>query len=196
MRYLYLAALPVLLVACSEQAPMEPFEESPAVAAFDFMNNPDIGNLKVYRYEDHIRTCWTDPDNGLRACHQTFPFADPDCGIQAAEAPLGYQTVVIDADNIRAITNAVGDAYVFVRDTNAPGTCFDNALVAQGWGSLRYTDNDTWGTGYYNANHWGFTADGDLMTPGGDPLKYTGHAVLLWNSPQQFRFISAQVTLQ
>jgi hypothetical protein len=193
MRCLYLAAVAVLLVACSDRAPLEPIADSPADAAFNFMNNPDVGNLKVYRFQDDMRVCWTDPANGLRACHSNFPYADPDCGIQSDEAPLGFQTVTIDADNIRTITNATGDVFIFVRDTNAPGVCFDNALVAEGWGTLRYNDNDSWGTGMNNANHWGYTAHGALHTSSGDRTQYSGEAQYRWNGRQFFRALSEKV---
>ena len=59
--------------AVSISMPEKPIAESPEVAAFDFMNNPDVGNLKVFRFQDDMIVCWTDPGNGLRACHANFP---------------------------------------------------------------------------------------------------------------------------
>jgi len=199
MRKLLLALIPFLVVAC-DQAPVEPSaRQAAADLSFDWMNNPDVGNLKVYRYEDGMAACWTDPTNGLRACHATVPLAggsEPDCGLQAPSDPGAWQQVLVDDEAFRVITNAFGRVWVTIRNTGAAGECFNSELVAEGWGTMRYGDNDTFGVGAHDANTWGFTASGDLLTPGGEALGYNGHARYRWNSPQQFAPVSEQVVLR
>jgi len=46
MRYLRLALLPLLIVACTERAPVAPIEDG---AAFNWMNNPDLASPVVFR---------------------------------------------------------------------------------------------------------------------------------------------------
>lgn len=198
MRKLWLALLPLLVVAC-EQGPVAPSARQAAVdPSFNWMNNPDVGNLKVYRYEDNLSSCWTDPDNGLRACHSTLPLgggSEPDCGLQAPGDPAAWQEVIVDDEAFRSIANSAGEVWITVRDTGAPGECFDVALVAEGWGTMRYTDNDAYGVGVNNANAWRFTANGSLMTPDAVALQYNGHAQLRFNRSQGFNISSLLVNL-
>lgn len=185
MRYLQLALLPLLFVACSYQAPVEPIEEEGP--AFNFINNPDVGNFKVFRGQFGVLFCWSDPATGLRACHSTHPLGDPDCGLQSVEDPIDWQELLINEETFRYIANAVGEVFITVRDLTMPGTCFGNALVGEGWGRFHYTDNDEFGSvvrGGANTNAWGFSATGDLLTPLGAPLKYSGHARFTWNPPE------------
>jgi len=174
MRALRLTLLPFLLIACSEQLPVEPVQVEPA---FDWMNNPDNGNIKVYRAASDWVVCFTDPANGLRACHATVPLgggSEPDCGLQQTEAPVSYQDVgFYVGENPQSWLHAIsqGDAWITIRDTNEPGECFGNALVAEGWGRTSHNDNDVFGTGDgANANTWRYRGHGVL----GD-LMYNGH---------------------
>jgi len=198
MRKLWLVLIPMLAVAC-DQAPVAPSSQQVAVApAFDWMNNPDVGNLKVYRYEDAMAACWTDPTNGLRACHATVPLGgggEPDCGLQDPADPGAWQQVLVDDEAFRVISQAVGRVWITIRNTGAAGECFDNALVAEGWGQMRYTDNDTYGAGAHEANTWGFTATGNLQTPDAVSEAYSGHARYRWNYPQDFKPVSVLVNL-
>jgi len=198
MRKLWLVLIPMLAVAC-DQAPVAPSSQQVAVApAFDWMNNPDVGNLKVYRYEDAMAACWTDPTNGLRACHATVPLGgggEPDCGLQSPGDPGAWQEVLVDDEAFRTISNAAGEVWITIRDTGAPGECFGQALVAEGTGRMRYNDNDSYGAGAHNANTWGFTATGSLLRPGGETLGYNGHARYRWNAPQEFAPVSVLVNL-
>lgn len=187
--------LPLLVLACSDQTPVEPLVEQPA---FNFLNNPDNGNFRIWRFQDAILTCWTDPGSGLRACHATVPLgggSDPDCGLQSPADPIAWQMVVVDEEAVRVAANVLGDVWITVRNTNVAGVCFGSDLVAEGWGSLHYTDNDAFGVGSNNANQWGFTASGLLTTPAGDLATYAGHARFNWNQNQLFQVRSLQVVL-
>jgi len=198
MRRLLLALAPLLLIAC-DQAPTATSATQVAVdPSFGWMNNPDVGNLKIYRSEDGMFACWTDPISGLRACHSTAPLgggAEPDCGLQDPSDPGAWQQILVDDEAFRVITNAVGRVWITIRNTGAAGECFDVELVAEGWGAMRYTDNDTFGAGAHDANTWGFTATGDLETPEGASVGYNGHARYRWNNPQQFAPVSVEVSL-
>ena len=194
MRYLRLAVLPLVLAACSERAPTEPVVDGPA---FNWTNNPDVGNLKVYRSEYAFATCWTDPATGLRACHATRPLSggDPDCGLQSRTDPVDWQEVVIDPDNFRVIGNAMGDVFITIRDMNTVGACFGNDLVAEGWGTLHRNDNDEYGTVVNNTNTFGTRAQGALTTPGGDKVQYSGHTRYAFSADKSLRLLSLQVVL-
>jgi hypothetical protein len=198
MRKMLLAFIPMLAIAC-EEAPVAPSaEQVAATPAHDWMNNPDVGNLKVYRFEDGMAACWTDPTNGLRACHATVPLGgggEPDCGLQDPSDPGAWQQVLVDDEAFRVITNAIGRVWITIRNTGAAGECFGSELVAEGWGAMLYSDNDTYGAGAHDANTWGFTANGDLLTPGGVAEGYSGHARYRWNYPQQFAPVSEVVDL-
>jgi len=174
MRALRFTLLPFLLLACSEQMPVEPVQVEPA---FDWMNNPDNGNFKVYREGSNWLACFTDPANGLRACHATVPLNngnEPDCGLQQVEAPVSYQDVGFFVGyNAESWLHAVakGDAWITIRDTNTPGDCSGDLLVVEGWGRTSYNDNDYFGTGDgANANTYRYRGRAQF----GD-LTYNGH---------------------
>jgi hypothetical protein len=192
MRYLRLAFVPLLLVACVDQTPVDPMQDGPA---FNWMNNPDVGNLKVYRSTRYFGVCWTDPDTGLRACHATIPLGDPDCGLQSPIDPADWQRVLVDEDAERLVANIVGDVFITIWDTNAAGACFGHATVAEGMGRIHNVDNDKLGSMSVNTNTWGFMAVGDLLTPGGDPIGYNGHIRRAWSADKPGRVMSVQVNL-
>jgi len=184
MRYLRLALLPLVFAACTEQATVAPIDDGPA---FNWMNNPDGGGLRVYRSADHYAACWSDATNGMRACHATVPLgqgSEPDCGLQADAEPGAWQEVLAREDVYedwdRVLTHFQGDVYITVRDQNSPGTCFDSELVAEGWGAITHLDNDIYGTVEPNTNTWGASAHGALMTPGGEKVQYSGHFRAMW----------------
>lgn len=101
---------------------------------------------------------------------------------------------------IRALGNAMGDVWITVRDVTIYGACFDNALVAEGWGRLHYVDNDELGTVVNNTNAWGFVASGDLTTVAGDMEDYQGHSRFLFRVDQDgnptFVPLTQKVTLR
>ena len=175
-RLLAVLALGALVVACSER-PTAPQPRTPAVAA-DFMNNPDNGNPRIYRTTEGTGACWTDPATGLRACHWSYALPDYGCG-DLPGSVTNVQYIVPSDTARRIIANLKGSAWIKVRDTNAPGDCFGNQLVATGWGDLKYNDNNVVGVGRQNA--WSYVASGNLVTPTGQPVKYSGHLACQFN---------------
>jgi len=194
-----IVAILALFVAVScDQQPVSPtgdqvVAESPA---FNWMNNPDNGNFKVYRDAFDWRYCWTDPDSGLRACHGTVPYGqepEPDCDLQQDEAPVSYQDVGwLDPDtdwcdyDLKA--HMQGAVWITIRDTNTAGDCFGDALVAEGWGKIRSNDNDACGQEEDDpsANVWSFRSQGKLTAVGGETLNYNGLAHYFWSNKSGF----------
>jgi len=152
------------------------------------MNNTDNGNVRIARFEEHFAVSWTDPRNGLRATHTTFPIPFPedvpetDCGPQVDLDPLDVQDVgeFIDSEEFFRSwlhRNEKGSLWVIIRDVNQVGDCYGNKLIAEGPGEMHYTDNDLFGfvEGETHANAWGFGARGTLTTPDGRTVHYSGH---------------------
>ena len=169
----------VSLMGCGREASMP---SAPAAPAFDFSNNPDNGNPRIFRYQDEFGVAWTDPGSNLRVTHWSTRFqVEPGCGDFEGVGPIAFQEVgLIDLADIFASQirlNAKGTVWIIVRDLNQPGNCFGAALVAEGWGSVHYNDNDAFGLDpdHSNANAWGYTGDGILTTPAGDVVRYNGH---------------------
>ena len=177
-KHLFILPLLLGLAACDRQ-PVAPIDGgSPA---YNWMNNPDNGNIRIARFQEHFAVSWTDPKNGLRATHTTFPLGD--CGPQVELDPLDVQDVglFIDTDEFFLSwlhRNTKGRLWVIVRDPSQAGTCFGNKLIAEGWGEMHYTDNDLFGfqEGDKNSNAWGFGGKGLLTTPDGRQVRYNGHA--------------------
>jgi hypothetical protein len=195
--------LPLLLVAC-DQPPTEPVAlEQPS---YDWMNNPDNGNLRVFRYETHRILCFTGVGSTLRACHSTGPLGGPmpdaDCGPQEMLEPLSTQEIgefdVNDVVGSWLHANQKGAVWITVRDVNTTGDCFGNRLVAEGWGSFHYTDNDLFGSGPddQNANAWGFVMNGRLTRPDGSMAVYQGRNQFVFNEQQLVRVISSTTVIR
>src|SRR5574341_1178255 len=107
----------MLLPACADTNSTAPLQEP----SFNFMNNPDNGNVNLFRFEDGYAICWTDSRSSLRACHSTVPLGggtEPDCGLQADQEPVAIQGV-LTGENIRQILQ--GPVWVTVRDLDQPG---------------------------------------------------------------------------
>jgi hypothetical protein len=192
------AVFALFVVTSCEQQPVDPIDEHAVAEApsFDWMNNPDNGNEKVYRsYEDFIICIGFDNAPDLRACHSNIPLGDgteTDCGLQQAEAPTSYQDVgTLNEDNFfdndfRKIQK--GDVWVTIRDLSQPGDCFGDALVAEGWAKFVGTDNDIFGSGDDpHTNSWSNKFEGKLMTPGGDEVSYSAMGQHLWSVKKGFR---------
>lgn len=174
------------LAACKDQ-PVAPQADAQVVAgpmAADYMNNPDNGNPKFYRGNaGEFAICWTDPGTGLRACHwSNAQLADYGCG----DIPLGesnFQVIYPSDPNAPIIANLKGTVWIRVRDTNASGDCFGNQLVATGWGTFKYNDNNTVGNWIERAQDaYGYNATGNLVGPDGQPLRYNGHMRCQYNA--------------
>ncbi|HSM17007.1 MAG TPA: hypothetical protein VK845_08455 [Gemmatimonadales bacterium] len=180
-----------LVVACAEPTPTDPAETtSVAGPSFNWMNNPDNGNFKIYRDAFDWINCWSDAENGLRVCQGTVPLgggSEPDCGLQQDEAPASYQDVGFYVGEVpESWLHALmqGDAYITIRDENTAGDCFGDALVAQGWGRMSSNDNDVFGTGDgANANTWRYRGHGVLTAIDGSQVMYNGHwQIVCWTT--------------
>ncbi len=178
-RWFAVLALGAVVAACSEQT-TSPRPRTPAVAA-DFTNNLDNGNPRIWRGEYDWGIAWTDPSNGLRVAHRTFPVVGEGCGdFEAGPLVAAQEVAWVDAADFMAsrfILNAKGDVWIIVRDLNAPGDCFGNRLVAEGWGTIHATDSDE--IAYYpndrhNDDAVGNSAEGALTTPDGRTVQYSG----------------------
>jgi len=176
--------------------------------AFNWMNNPDGGSVRISRVEEGFIACWSDgaadAATGLRACHSTFPLGgdtpDPDCGPQEKLDPIQIQRVGIEEADLFTSwlrQNAKGVLWITVRDLNQPGTCFGSRLVAEGWGTFHNNDNDLFGTapGDKNANAWRLAAQGRLLTPTKRIVTYNGHLHFVFNNSVGFKELSAQVAV-
>lgn len=196
-----LAAVLALFVAAScQEAPVEPAADQVAGITFNWLNNPDNGNPRIFRGETHWISCWSDSENGLRACHGTLPLgggSEPDCGLQEEGDLIEFQDVGIfnPDDPFSSWIHEVvkGDVWITVRDLNTPGTCFGAALVAEGWGRFMYVDNDIFGTTVNNTNTWKFRGHGNLTAPDGSRVNYNGHIKLMFGPNVPGRINSAVV---
>lgn len=193
MRWLMAATLVLFVAGACERQPTEPVtsgvapvDGSPTLD--DWSNNPDNGNLRIFRGGTHWAMCWNDSDSPLRACHATVPLgggSEPDCGLQGLGEQVEFQEVLIDeqtddgAPFDRVGFNLKGDVFITVRDQSIGGDCFGSEVVAEGWGQFHYTDNDLFGTTFGEDNNYtnsfGFRANGRLTTPAGDMVAYNGH---------------------
>jgi hypothetical protein len=178
-------SLLVGVVAC-DRHPTGPATGNDAV--LNWMNNEDNGNIRIQRFKEEFAFSWTDPTNGLRATHTTFPipFLDKperDCGLQGKRLdPLDVQDVGLFLEGDLFFTswlrrNEKGGVWVIIRDVSQSGDCYGNKLIAEGPGRIHYTDNDLFGVveGDENANAFGVGASATVVTPDGRSLSYTGH---------------------
>jgi hypothetical protein len=196
-------ALPVsLLVACSEQPTTTPETGIRSVAgpmAADFMNNPDNGNPRIYRNQVDFGVSWSDPTTGLRATHWTFE-AQAGCG-DWPSGVMDLQEVSSDPTDFfasRVNANGLAKVWIKVRDTNQPGDCFGNLLVAEGPGTLHYTDNDEYAYVPNDRNSkdaYGFMGQGTLTTPEGRNVQYSGHWRSVYDPDVGTQTLNLQVVL-
>jgi hypothetical protein len=149
------------LLACEQQSVAPTVNTSP-----DFVS-ADINKNTVIRFQNHLATSWTDPTNGLRATHTTFPIPldgepEPDCGPQDDLAPIDFQQVGV-----------VDPVDFFASELHINGS---GPVWVIGPGTIRYLDNGAFGVapGETGANSWGFIASGTLTTPDGRQLSYQG----------------------
>ncbi|HUF14137.1 MAG TPA: hypothetical protein VMN78_13640 [Longimicrobiales bacterium] len=208
MRKCILALALVPLLAACEAQPTAPYPDGlptgSATPQFNWTNNPDVGNLRVYRWESHYAVCWTDDFGGpvgLRACHSTVPLGggtEPDCGPQEFLDPInGQDVVLLDPTDPEVVRVLMGTLWITVRDQDQPGECFGSALVAEGLGELYGTDNDLFGVDEddVSANAWGWNANGELVTPEGEEVRYSGHFRFQFNNQTGIIRASASVNI-
>jgi hypothetical protein len=177
-------AIPLVLllsfVACDRQ-PVAPTAEGASALS----RTKDLNNSKVVRYQDHFAASWTDPSNGLRATHTTFPIPlfgvpEPDCGPQQDLNLIDYKQVgVVDLVDFFASelhVKAGGEVWIIIRDMNQAGDCYGVKLIAEGLGTVKYNDNDWLGVapGEKATNAWSIKGSGTLTTPDGRTVGYEG----------------------
>ena len=204
------ALVAVSFYGCDESNPTEPRADPVVEAAFDWSNNSDNGNLRIFRgtYEGEFGfvICWSDAQstgkeaNGLRVCLANMPLAggtEPDCGLQSYGEPLWYQDVGIHQDDSSWLRKVVkGEVFITVLDLTQAGDCFDGALVAEGYGNVRQIDNDALGPGNgANANVWKYLGNGNnLAATDGSFVSFNGHLQLRYNNNKdEFSVTSAKV---
>lgn len=187
-------ALAVGLVACADQPSPTALSEGVAPApAFNYLNNPDNGNARIFRFESHVfflifQFPNTLPPAGtpdLVAVHSTTP----NCG--GILEPADFQSVVDNptdptAGKVRELIQA-DPINIFIVDLSQSGNCFGFQLVARGTGKLVNTDNDFFVAGN-NANAFGFTAQGQLTGPTGQKAHYNGVSKISWDGDTGDRF--------
>jgi hypothetical protein len=181
-------ALPLVLllsfVACDQQ-PVAPPAEALAKA-----DNPKA-NIQILRFQDHFAAAWGGfEESGLRAIHTTFPIPESDdpfipetnCGPQADLDKIDFKRVgqenLVDFFASDFHMKANGRVWIIVRDRHQAGDCYGVKLIAEGWGTIKYNDNDWLGVapGEKATNAWSFKATGTLTTPGGRQVRYEGDA--------------------
>lgn len=201
------ALVAVSLCGCDETKLTEPPADRVAQAAFDWSNNPDNGNPRIFRgtYEGGFGfvICWSDAQstgkeaNGLRVCLANMPLAggaEPDCGLQSYGEPLWYQDVGIHEDDSSWLHKVVkGEVFITLLDLTQAGDCFDAALVAEGYGNVRQTDNDALGPGNgANANAWKFLGNGNnLEATDGSLVNFNGHLQIRYNNKKDEFFVTS-----
>jgi hypothetical protein len=165
------AVLALLLSGCSTEATSPYRMRTPA---YDWMNTPDNGNVRIARYQEGYFISWTDPVTGLRALHTNIPLSSA-CGPQVALDPIDVQDVGLLTDpKIHELVK--GPVAIIIRDVSQPGTCFGKKLVAEGSGDLTGTDNDFFGSfAVSNTNSFGWIAEGNVTTLDGASHHYNGH---------------------
>jgi hypothetical protein len=185
MRKALILAIPLLVLACDRE-PVAPTNDTGISA--NFMNNPDNGNLRIWRGQYGMAVGWTDPSNGLRAHHYTQPVGGGSCGSTEPGRDMDWQEIVtldsLDFYASRFIANAMGHVYIIVMDTRTPGTCFGYSLVAEGWGTIHYVDNDEipwYPNDRHNVDAFGWSAHGALTAPDGSTKQYAGRGHQTWN---------------
>jgi hypothetical protein len=207
MRKLTLILVPLLLLACGREPAAPAMGGGPS---FNWMNNPDNGNVRIARYGTDWAVSWTDPGTGLRATHTTYPIPvgnipELDCGPQELLDPVDVQDVGLPDLNdflaTRFRSSVTGSLWIIVRDLGQPGDCYGATLVAQGQGNFRYTDNDViaWyeGSTRRNDNAFGYMAQGSLTDVNGQTRRYSGLLRVVWDPQGDTHYTEkAQVTIR
>jgi hypothetical protein len=197
-RVLALAVPAMFLVACQEQPSAPQQQTHPAIAA-EFMNNPGHVGPWINRYEEGwLAAAWYSSDLRYEAIHTTFPLDW--VGVPWDEAQCGppffggftHRQEISHWDPThtdplaRYIVQTVTDSiWIVLLDLSTSGPCADpysgigGGIVASGWGRLHTTDNNATLSGTQET--YTLRADGDLTTPGGDPVKYSGNLRINYN---------------
>jgi hypothetical protein len=195
-------ALPAaFLVACKEQpsAPEAALQQTHAIAA-DYTNNPDGGSQYLARYTfDQFFGYFDRADGLVRAWFTTFPldgyidlgngnvpWDNATCGPQTGTGVVHFQQISHWDPNDPTsvfINNAKGTVWIVLtsRAQGATGPCAARPLIASGWGTVKYNDNNGSGIGKpQDAWSWGLL--GDLTLVGGGTIHFRGHTTCVFHN--------------
>lgn len=176
------------LAACSER-PL-PTAASPTRApAFDFMNNPDISNPKIVRFETGDGWLISD-DAGRRFTIFATTNREFGCARRTYRTWADVQQIMgspdPEADAIHVLETA-REGWITVYDGPfSPSLeCADLAArkVAEGVGQWKYTDNDIYSflRPNTNANAFGQMAQGKLELVGGGTAQFSAVSRCVWD---------------
>jgi hypothetical protein len=149
---LALVLLAFVAVSCDQQ-PVEPIGEQSVAEAptFDFTNNPDNGNPRIFRYENQSLSTWVFPADvtpdgeawilveGIDDFNEMFF-----CGGDGTDTPASVQEVYIDERIIVNLMRKKSPAYAFhLDDFEANYWCnLSGYELAAGAANWKYNDND------------------------------------------------------
>jgi hypothetical protein len=204
-KWLAPAVAVTLLIACSEQS-KTPTAVTPTAAttmAADYTNNPDGGGPWIARYTlNEFYSLFDSPDGLIRTWFTTFPLDGYLFGPDGTPWPWDNTTCGppgIGAVNLQEIShwdpthtdpsalylaNGSGSVWIVLtsRAPGAVGPCALRPLIASGWGTVKYNDNNESGSAA-NIDAWSFKVKGTLtMADGGSTVQYEGNATCVWNT--------------
>jgi len=191
MRYLRLALLPLLLLACTDT--QTSLDQTPQ---FDFANAPDFSGI-VERSDGPSAYVFPDAATGWQVTFgvDMLEFCD---GI--ADFDLLYwadKNLPNDPDRWVSLNKMEARTAVW------PFLDFDCALfttvepLATGMSTFYFIDNDILGSDSPNTNSWGFMAAGTLAwTADGTPAQFSFHRRLVWHKDTPTKLVSQKLTLK
>lgn len=178
-----------LLAACAERPDPTAVRAGPA-PSFDFSNNPDNGNPRIFRFGDRVGFLLIDAEANLfslqAATNRQFGCVDPPTYLTFHHV----QGILENPDDPLAgrinELRILKDAYLAVYRGPFPfSDCADLASrkLAEGFGNFRNTDNDLFVflRDHNNSNAFGFVAQGTLQRVGGGTAHYNGVSKCVWD---------------
>jgi hypothetical protein len=185
--------IPILLtlvafvaVSCDQQ-PLETSQQPTTTGlTFNIANAPPQSGI-VVRADYTAASLFVDPESGLGALLGVDPVEF--CTGPAEFDFVSFQTA-IQRDG-RQVDHGMGEWRAFVY----PFTTFDCGLfltvepLATGMATVVSTDNDLYGIapGDKNANAWGQTGHGTLVTPGGESVQFSFKYRARYNNSQGYK---------
>ena len=183
---LLLTFVAFVAVSCDQQ-PLETSQQPTTTGlTFNIANAPPQSGI-VVREDYEVATFYVDLESGLSVSIGVDPFEF--CTGPAEFDFVTFQTA-IHRDG-RQIDHGMGELRAVVH----PFTTFDCDLfttvepLATGMATIVSTDNDLFGTapGDKNANAWGLTGHGTLVTPGGEFVQLSFNYRARYNNSQGYK---------
>jgi hypothetical protein len=184
MRYLRLALVPLVFVACTDTQPLAPIEEGPA---FNFMNGPAEPGHAVFRGSTGWLFVGVDVDGLYRSfagIGDLDPLNNPECGGDGEFSTLEWNDVInVMYTSLNVMREATIHIYDNAEFSAQMGACLDTGeefsvcrcqtwaegpLVAAGTGQFVW-NFATAGPGAFT---YGWRTHGDLVSPLGQALRY------------------------